>query len=447
MPQLTPRTRRSSGVVFAILLILGVAQPTLAAPSPDPLAIGAALNYRTTFGYSTDLSLVTALEADSDADRTYSVPLAPDELADMNRRMAIQEALPPLLEYGRTHEPIFGGMWVDQAAGGVVHFGFTQDASIHRPVLESLAAPIGATVQVDEVAWTESELNALTEVISRDLDFHGSLGVTVYNTAAKIARNSVEVSIDPYSADAARAFEDRFGPATVVLPGTSPQTTACTNRDNCPGPPIRAGISNDGGCTVGFGIYMDGNRRFLTAGHCVYDVVTAYGWGGWTWFHQSTNLGLSTDHSWFDWSAADAGAMGNVPAGIHSNDVLNSIVPLAWTNITSGQPGGNQDWEGMGVCQSGQTSFHRCGAILGVNETPYYGKYGFHIKWQRKANYMVQDGDSGAPVKSKATPSMAVGLQSGRDSLYVAYYSHISAVLMANGANGGIGASLWVSES
>lgn len=50
---------------------------------------------------------------------------------------------------------------------------------------------------------------------------------------------------------------------------------------------------------------------------------------------------------------------------------------------------------------------------------------GIHLVHQRKANYMVQRGDSGAPVISQSNTNLAVGLQSGRDSLYIAYYSHI----------------------
>lgn len=93
----------------------------------------------------------------------------------------------------------------------------------------------------------------------------------------------------------------------------------------------------------------------------------------------------------------------------------------------------------MGVCQSGQTSGYRCGTILSKANTPNYG--GVHIRLQRKANYLVQIGDSGAPVISQSYTNMAAGLQSGRDSLYVAYYSHIYYVL-APDADGRLGAVL-----
>jgi streptogrisin C len=279
--------------------------------------------------------------------------------------------------------------------------------------------------------------------VSRDAEFDASLGVTVHNTGTNIKDNSVEVYVEPFSAAVVDAYQRRYGPAVVVLPGTAPTVTPCSNRDNCPGPPIMAGVSNDWGCTVGFGIWMDGKRRFLTAGHCVQQVVDAYGWAGWEWFHQSVSLGLSTDESWFDYSPADAGSMGNVSSAIHSNRVLYTTQP-SWFGIHSSQ-GVGEDYQGMAICQSGQTSGYVCGTIQSTNQTPNYS--GVHMKWQRKANYLVQVGDSGAPVISQSNTNLAVGLQSGRDSLYVAYFSHIYYVLAPNGSNGGIGAAIWTYDS
>jgi hypothetical protein len=65
------------------------------------------------------------------------------------------------------------------------------------------------------------------------------------------------------------------------------------------------------------------------------------------------------------------------------------------------------------------------------------------MKWQRQANYLIQVGDSGAPVINSANTNQAEGLQSGRDSLYVAYYSHIGYVLGTSGIN----AAIWTYDS
>lgn len=448
LPAVRTRVTRRTAVLFSFVLLFNTQSVTAVSPV-DPQTLDTAIRYRASFGFSTDVALVTALEVDSAADRHYSVALSPDERTEMDRRMRMQELLPPLLEYAQTYPNSFGGMHVDQASGGVVHFAFTGDAATHRVKLEALAAPIGAVVRVREVARTDLELRAFTDEIAQDAGFHRVIGVTVHKTAMNTEMNRVDVFIEPFTEAAALAFAERYGLVAHVVPGLAPQTTWCTTRDDCPGNPIMGGVSNDWGCTVGFGIWMDGQRRFLTAGHCIVDVVKLYGWGGWTWWHgqftQYTPLGLSTDHSFWNWSAADAGSMGNVPAGVHSNNVLVTTQPT-WHNIFSGQPAGNKDWVGMAVCQSGQTSGWTCGQITNVSVAPCYAKYGICLKWQRQANYFVQQGDSGAPVVSQATPTMAVGLQSGMDGPFLPIYSHISQVLQPNGPNGGIGAQLWFNE-
>ena len=430
--------RRFELLTIAFALFVPV-QTVHAEPLLDSTELKVALDFRRTFGLTIDTTRVTSLEVDPTADRKYSVALSAEEVAEMDRRMEIQEAMTPLVEYARSQAHTFGGLHVDQAAGGVYHFAFTADVAKHQVALESLS-PSGAQIVVRQVARTEAQIDALVDLVARDVDFGAEAAVTVHNVRSSAANNSVEVFIEPYSLDKALAFQDRYGPAVTVFPGEEPRLTACFTWDNCPGPPIMAGISNNWDCTVGFGIWMDGQRRFLTAGHCVYQVVS-----GWEWFHAGTSLGVSTDHSWFDMSAADAGSMGNVSSTIHSNRVLATTQP-AWHGMTSVQQA-TGDYDGMAICKSAQTTGFDCGTILSRNATPNYD--GTRMKWQRQAQYHVWDGDSGGAVISSSNMNMAVGLQSGRERCCdnIAYYSHIQYVLQPNGADGGIGAALWTYNS
>jgi len=422
--------RRLVGLLGALLLFLtttsglsGVQQDDLA----TSVEISTALNFRAAFGYSTDLSLVHSLARDSASDRSYSVPLTIAEVADMDRRMAIQDAMEPLVEYAHSFPATFGGIHVDQAAGGIYYFSFTSGVEQRQSALEAMA-PAGAEIRYRLVSRSEADVDALVDRISRDLEYHKSVGVTVHVVGSDTARNGVDINVEPYSAEVARTMEEHYGDGVRVLPGTSPELTACVSRDNCDGPPIMAGVSNDWNCTVGFGVHAVGsvttNPRFLTAGHCVKQVVDLYGWAGWEWFHHITSLGLSTGHSWYDYSTADAGTMGNVSLTKHSRRVMYDATP-SWYTMSSTQ-GSASDYQGYAICQSGHTSAFRCGTILSINKTPDYG--GIHMAQQRQANYLVQIGDSGGPVVSNSNRNMAVGLQSGRDSLYVAYYSHIGNV-------------------
>lgn len=422
--------RRFISLLAAVLLVITSTSASLGVTSNDDadfsLEVGAALNFRTTFGYSTDPELVRALERDPGADRKYSVALTADEMADMDRRMAIQNAMEPLVEYAHLFPDTFGGIHVDQAAGGVFYFSFTSGIGARQSVLETMV-PAGADIRYREVERTEAEIDELVYQASRDLEFHSSLGITAHDVASNTALNGVDIFVEPFSSEIAVALEQRYGSGIRVVPGTAPELTACVNRDNCDGPPIMAGVSNDWNCTVGFGVHgssVGTNRRFLTAGHCVYQVVTQYGWSGWEWFHHNTSLGLSTAHSWYDYSTADAGTMGNVSSTKHSRRVMYDATPSWYT--TSSRQGATSDYQGFAICQSGHTSGFRCGTILSTNTTPNYG--GVHMTNQRQANYLVQVGDSGGPVVSNSNRNMAVGLQSGRDSLYVAYYSHIGHV-------------------
>jgi hypothetical protein len=403
----------------------------------DALEIEVALGFRATFGYSTSLELVTALENDPTANRYYSVALTADEVADMDRRMEIQNAMEPLIEYARESFPdTLGGIHIDQASGGVYYFSFTSDIDARLRELEEIA-PEGAEIAVREVERTEVEIDELVYWASRDLEFHSSLGIGVHNVASNTARNGVDIFVEPYSDDVAQALQERYGPAVQVLPGTAPKLTiGCVNRDNCVGPPIMAGVSNDWNCTVGFAVHgsnPDTNRRYLTAGHCIHQVVSLYGWTGWEWFHHTVSLGLSTEHSWYDYSKADAGTMGNLSATLHSNRVMLDADPTYYP--TTQIQGATSDVDGMAICMSGSESGWRCGTITSRNNTPCYdptppcgGTDDIHMANQRKASYFGQVGDSGAPVVLSSNRNKAVGLQSGQDAPTINYYSHIGHV-------------------
>lgn len=415
---------RRLAVLLAVALTISNTSAAfgLSPQSDEELEIAAALHFRAGFGLSTELAHVSALEHDPAADRTYSVPLSPAEVADLDQRMVVQNALEPMVEYARLFPETFAGFYVDQEAGGIVYFGFTTGLAERSAVLMSMA-PSGADIRFVDMQRSESQLDALVDVVLHDSEYQASLSIAVHDVGTNVPANSVDIFVEPHSPEVSATLEQRYGPGTRIYPGTAPQLTVCESRDNC-GPPIRAGVSNDWNCTVGFGVVEDGHRRMLTAGHCVDQVVDLYGWGGWEWFHNTTSLGLSSDHSWYYDSTADAGTMGNVPSTVHTNNVLGTL-PYSW-DITS-QQSPTVDGYGYMVCQSGQVSEFRCGKILSTNRSPTY-QDGTRMIKQRLADYFVQGGDSGAPVISSSNRNMAVGLQSGMDAPNLAFYSHIGHV-------------------
>lgn len=422
------RTRLAAAFLVAFLVFtnagLSLANPM--SQTDEALAVAAALHFRAGFGLSTDLSHVTSLVQDPAANRKYSVALSADEVAELDRRMVIQNALEPLVDYARLFPDTFGGLHVDQEAGGVIYFGFTAGLAERSQAIQAMAPP-GADIRFVPVERAETELDELVTVILGDQAHQASLEIRVHDVGTNIPENRVEIFVEPYSSEIAAALEQRYEQDVHILPGTAPKVTACASRDNCH-PPVRAGVSNDWGCSVGFGVVEDGYRRLLTAGHCVKQVVTRYGWNGWEWFHHTQSLGLSADHSWYYDSKADAGTMGRsgLSTTVHSNNVLRTVEPVASYDITS-QQGAASDYNGYMVCQSGQYSGFRCGKILSTNRSPTY-EDGTRMINQRLADYAVGVGDSGGAVISSSTRSMAVGLQSGMDGPNLAYYSQISLV-------------------
>ncbi len=165
----------------------------------------------------------------------------------------------------------------------------------------------------------------------------------------------------------------------------------------------------------------DGANRWMTAGHCAEQ--------NYNWYHsaQYYDLGYVRDERWYDGSPADVATVGNVSSSYMSNRVYYKA--NSWFGMYSAQSA-SSDFVGQAICQSASNSGYRCGTIQSRNVSVDYwdtacGCYTTMTK-QRRANYYVQGGDSGSPVINSSNTNQAVGLQSGMDGSYTAYYSQIS---------------------
>lgn len=113
---------------------------------------------RSMSGLRSDLPYVRTIDADpgSNTDR-LGIPLTPDEAADIDARSATVSALHAAVQ----DLDRFGGIWIDQAAGGVIHLsvaGTWPEETIQR--LRSLV-PAGQQLVLDEVAVSLDELDSL----------------------------------------------------------------------------------------------------------------------------------------------------------------------------------------------------------------------------------------------------------------------------------------------
>ncbi|MGY2128427.1 hypothetical protein [Blastococcus sp. SYSU DS0617] len=113
---------------------------------------------RAQFGLRSDLSYVRKVDADpgSTTDR-LGIPLTPDEAAAIDARSATVGALHAAAQ----DLDGFGGIWIDQAAGGVIHLavaGTWSEETVQR--LRSLV-PAGQQLVLEEVAVSLAELESL----------------------------------------------------------------------------------------------------------------------------------------------------------------------------------------------------------------------------------------------------------------------------------------------
>ncbi|NES15312.1 MULTISPECIES: trypsin-like serine protease [Micromonospora] len=190
------------------------------------------------------------------------------------RRLALQEYSGPLADRLAADQPgTYGGMWLDQTAGGVLVVAATDPAAVRAAVAD---APDAAHVRVVTV---RHPLRRLTDAAAR---LATTLGGTVgEDVVVDPRRNALAVLTGGrIAADDSRltaALAAAGVPATARPRPAGVVPKACDPR-YCAQAPMRGGIRLDvprddgtvGGCTVGFNIRSRvGQWYILTAGHCV----------------------------------------------------------------------------------------------------------------------------------------------------------------------------------
>ena len=166
-------TGRAWSLALAATLLAGCAGPRSEPPpraepaptvDPDlPADIADAILTRTSLGLRSDADYVEAVHAAPDSVRhDFGILVTPEEAADLDRRFAAQDDLGALAAYGAEHSDTFGGMYIDQAAGGDVVLLFTRDVERHA-IAASALAPAGVAVRVRQVDFTEAQLNEVMD--------------------------------------------------------------------------------------------------------------------------------------------------------------------------------------------------------------------------------------------------------------------------------------------
>lgn len=410
--------RRVAALAAATLLFvtsLNAAAVTVPVETARDLAerLEIELSFRRDFGLATDVAVLTQLMTNPSAYAgSYGVALTPAELGDLQRRLEIQNQTGPVKEYAEA-QPTFAGLWRNQQRGGALSVAFAGDAANHRAEIERLA-PAGSVVDVIDVKYSWAELEQTLERVERDRLTLKDQGLWIRELGIDPRPNRVEVAVEQLNDEVVNELHARFGEAIVVEQSGHPTLTGCSNRYDCIGPPVRAGIAAPTNaavpCSLGFLVHRPGapypGVGWLTAGHCAQTI-------GATWYHAGVAIGDIRRTCWPSCDFSDAALGGWLNSTYSSHRVYRTNISNTRVNLVQGPNGWVLDDQ---VCLNGRRQPYdqgfRCGLLDEIRRVDYGNVYFWD---QGFATFAVYNGDSGGAVHSPLINSRvdAYGIQSG----------------------------------
>jgi hypothetical protein len=273
------------------------ASPAAAAPDPCPTAASSpipqaslpaslddktreAVRLRIEYGLRHDLAWIRQVEADSTAVMDFRVPMLPAETASLFARNELTAPVQRALNgYGHTDE--FGGLYTDNAKGGVVVLLGTTDPAIHEAAIRP-KLPLCHAVEFRQVRWSDLELRRWQDRISADVDWMTGIAAVAIGIGADTVENVVDIDISSANPDAGRLVLAHYAAADGMIRVTSDGTGAhllpvgtvvgrvVLADGRPPGPNdlmLDAGSPSDppgwcGGGDIGYGVSEDGGIEF-----------------------------------------------------------------------------------------------------------------------------------------------------------------------------------------
>jgi streptogrisin C len=202
--------------------------------------------------------------------------------AEAARRVALQQSSAALAQrLAATFPDTYGGMWLDQAGGGLLTVGATRPGPVRAAVEGAGFAVAGdaAHVRVVPVNRSVRDLRAAADRLATALGVEPGTDVVVDEPAnGLVALAGPGTAVRADDARLAGALAIAGAPARVERRATAAVPKACDPL-HCARSPMRGGIRLDvprddgtvGGCTTGFNVRSaaTGELYMLTAGHCV----------------------------------------------------------------------------------------------------------------------------------------------------------------------------------
>jgi hypothetical protein len=176
-------------------------------------AVDQSLRFREDFGLRRDLAHVRGLvDGSVPADSyDYGVPLTAAENKEFEERSKVEDAMGIVFGYrDRSAVRSFGGVYIDQAHGGLVYVGFTEAPRAHMAALRKLF-PYPNRLRLFRVRNTEAELDEVhTAVADARSDLAGE-GVDIQGISTAVQSNVVEIQVRSDDQQTVAMLEKRFG--------------------------------------------------------------------------------------------------------------------------------------------------------------------------------------------------------------------------------------------
>lgn len=193
----------------------GIKVTPLEASRLDDAVLQKARELRIAFGLRADVQWIQAVLADPKSVETpEGLILAPDEAAAWVRRVKLQSELTEALNgYGSTHPEQWGGWYFESDTEAVALV--TEQVDFHAANLRALVAPSAGQLDVRQVEWSLSELQAHASAVEADRAWFHSQGVRVTSVEADVEANRtvIEGEIAIPQSGVAGAIRSRFAPA------------------------------------------------------------------------------------------------------------------------------------------------------------------------------------------------------------------------------------------
>lgn len=400
---------------IGMLLIAALVSPVNAADAPDQPTTATAeqsllednLVVRASLGFEADRFYVQSLRG-SPADvgtADYGLAMTASERAEFERRMETQVRMDKYLLPVVTKRADYGGVYIDNHAGGRIVILTTSDAPNIDHELRSIDPELADDLVVRKVDFTEAELEeAMNQLFQARRDHFP--GVEVYSVSIDFETTSLVVDAPLLSLG---QVENGVGSASAALGGIpirvqsgEPVSEAACTRTNCSNPmyagiQIRRGSVTGSRCTMGFHIRRSTDEQFVTTGHCSHGTLSN------NWYHSGYGfIGSVLASSYVN--GVDA-----MRVQMPDSQASRCIVGEGCGTISIGTP-----CQGCSIRASlGVTGAVRSGTVAASRTTWTGGGCDCQQTGARAQGISATGGDSGSPVYRGAIGSgsyTAVGL-------------------------------------